>query len=188
MDIFTLNKVKMQTMPHTSPLDYRLRFIDQPIVCLTLQMLQKMFSKGKEMTTQGNFNGAIVAFRNCLQCVPLLAVSSDQAVAEVRALVTKLVEYITAMRVEIERKNLLTSGSQDKVRMTELSCYMTLCGMDKAHKFLVYKNALQCNYKAENFITAAHFARLILDLEPTGLFANKPDVIPQNKKYFAAFQ
>lgn len=175
-------------MPHTSPLDYRLRFIDQPIVCLTLQMLQKMFSKGKEMTTQGNFNGAIVAFRNCLQCVPLLAVSSDQAVAEVKALVAKLVEYITAMRVEIERKNLLTSGSQDKVRMTELSCYMTLCGMDKAHKFLVYKNALQCNYKVENFITAAHFARLILDLEPTGLFANKPDVIPQNKKYYAAFQ
>lgn len=72
--------------------------------------------------------------------------------------------------------------------MAELSCYMTLCGMDKAHKYLVYKNALQNNYKIQNYITAAHFARLILDLEPTGLFANKPDVITQNKKYYAAFQ
>ena len=65
---------------------------------------------------------------------------------------------------------------------------MTLCGMDKAHKFLVYKNALQNNYKIQNFITAAHFARLILDLEPTGLFANKPDVITQNQKYYQHFQ
>ena len=81
------------------------------------------------------------------------------------------------MRVEIERKQLLSSNSPETIRMAELSCYMTLCGMDKVHKFLVYKNALQNNYKIQNFITAAHFARLILDLEPTGLFANKPDVI-----------
>ena len=95
-----------------------------------------------------------------------------------------LVEYITAMRIEIERQRLMSSGSADPIRTAELSCYMTLCGMDKAHKFLVYKNALQNNYKIQNFITAAHFARLILDLEPTGLFANKPDVITQNKKYY----
>jgi coatomer protein complex subunit alpha (xenin) len=177
VDVYTLSKVKMQTMPHTSPLDYRLRFIDQPIVCLTLQMLQKMFTKGKEMTTQGDFVGAILAFRNCLQSIPLLAVTSDQALADVKKLTALLVEYITAMRVEIERKRLLTEKSDDTVRMAELSCYMTLCGMDKAHKFLVYKNALQNNYKIQNFITAAHFARAILDLEPTGLFANKPDVI-----------
>ena len=188
VDVYTLSKVKMQTMPHTSPLDYRLRFIDQPIVCLTLQMLQKMFTRGKEMTTQGDFVGAILAFRNCLQSIPLLAVTSDQALADVKKLTALLVEYITAMRVEIERKRLLTEKSDDTVRMAELSCYMTLCGMDKAHKFLVYKNALQNNYKIQNFITAAHFARLILDLEPTGLFANKPDVITQNKKYYAAFQ
>jgi len=36
VDVYTLNKVKMQTMPHTNPMDYRMRFIDQPIVCLTL--------------------------------------------------------------------------------------------------------------------------------------------------------
>lgn len=147
VDVYTLSKVKMQTMPHTSPLDYRLRFIDQPIVCLTLQMLQKMFTKGKEMTTQGDFVGAILAFRNCLQSIPLLAVTSDQALADVKKLTALLVEYITAMRVEIERKRLLTEKSDDTVRMAELSCYMTLCGMDKAHKFLVYKNALQNNYK-----------------------------------------
>ena len=64
---------------------------------------------------------------------------------------------------------------------------MTLCAMDNVHKFLAYRNALQCNYKVQNFITAAHFARLVLDLEPTGIFSNKPEVIPQHKKYFQAF-
>jgi len=53
--------------------------------------------------------------------------------------------------------------------MTELSCYMALCGMDTAHKFLAYKNAMNNNYKMQNFITAAHFAKMILDLEPTGV-------------------
>jgi len=101
-----------------------------------------MFSKGKEMTTQGDFVGAIVAFRNCLQTVPLLAVTSDLSLKDVKTLTAMLVEYITAMRVEIERKRLVSSGSQDTIRMAELSCYMTVCGMDKAHKFLVYKNAL----------------------------------------------
>lgn len=46
---------------------------------------------------------------------------------------------------------------------------MALCGMEPGHKFLAYKTAMNNNYKANNFITAAHFARLILELEPTGV-------------------
>ena len=46
---------------------------------------------------------------------------------------------------------------------------MTLCGMEVAHKFLAYKNAMNATYKLENHITAAHFARQVLDLEPTGV-------------------
>mmetsp|Transcript_33362 Transcript_33362/g.51157 ORF Transcript_33362/g.51157 Transcript_33362/m.51157 type:complete len:191 (-) Transcript_33362:46-618(-) len=106
----------------------------------------------------------------------------------VNALIKRLVEYITAMRIELERKKMLSANPVDTARVTELSCYMTLCGMDNAHKFLVFRNAMNANYKANNFITAAHFARLVLDLEPSGIFANKPEVVAQHKKYFQAFQ
>jgi len=99
-------------------------------------------------------------------------------------LIKRLVEYVTAMRIELERKQILASNPNEVVRITELSCYMTLCGMDNAHKFLVFRNAMNANYKAKNFITAAHFARMVLDLEPTGIFENKPDVVAQHKKYF----
>jgi hypothetical protein len=50
---------------------------------------------------------------------------------------------------------------------------MTLCAMDLGHKFLAYKNAMNLNYKMNNFITAASFARLILELEPTGVRISK---------------
>lgn len=143
-----------------------------------------MFSKGIELTTKGDFNGAIGAFRSCLQTVPLMTISSEQAQNDVNAIIKRLVEYITAMRIELERKKLVAAGSADTVKITELSCYMTLCGMDNAHKFLAFKNAMNTNYKIQNFITAAHFARLVLDLESTGIFASKPEVITQHRKYF----
>ena len=73
----------------------------------------------------------------------MLAVSSEESNEDVRLLTKRLVEYITAMRIELERKKLVAAKAADSsVRVTELSCYMTLCGMDNAHKFLAYKNAL----------------------------------------------
>ena len=51
------------------------------------------------------------------------------------------------MRIELERKRLLAEDPENIIRITELSCYMTLCGLDNAHKFLVYRNAMQSNYK-----------------------------------------
>jgi len=66
---------------------------------------------------------------------------------ELNELVRKISEYITAMRIELERKKLVSAGSTDNVRMTELSCYMTLCAMDLAHKFLAFKNSMNSNYK-----------------------------------------
>jgi coatomer protein complex subunit alpha (xenin) len=56
-----------------------MRFLDQPLISITLATLQKMFSNGIEMTTKGEFNTAILAFRQCLQSVPLLAISSEEA-------------------------------------------------------------------------------------------------------------
>lgn len=79
-----------------------------------------------------------------------------------------MVEYITAMRVEIERKKLVATNT-DPVRVAELACLMTLCNMENAHKFLAFKNAFTLLYKMGNFITAAHFARQIVSLEPHGV-------------------
>lgn len=87
---------------------------------------------------------------------------------QIHVTIKKLVEYITAMRIEIERKKLV-AANQEPTRIAELACLMTLCNMETAHKFLAYKSAFTLLYKMNNFITAAHFARLIVALEPQGV-------------------
>jgi len=62
-------------------------------------------------------------------------------------------------------------------RTNELGCFMTLCGVEIMHKFLAYKSAFALCYKLNNFITAAHFARLVVDLEPSGIFESKPEML-----------
>lgn len=52
-----------------------------------------------------------------------------------------------------------------------------MCGMEPGHKFLASKIAMNTCFKIENNVTAAHFARAIIDLEPTGIFASKPDTV-----------
>lgn len=72
------------------------------------------------------------------------------------------------MRLEIERQE-LRKQEGDAVRQLELACIFTLCGIKPEHKFLAFKSAFTLNYKASNFITASHFARQVIDLEPTGV-------------------
>jgi coatomer protein complex subunit alpha (xenin) len=72
------------------------------------------------------------------------------------------------MRIEIERKKLVQVNG-DAVRVAELACYMTMCNMESAHKFLAYKSAFTLLYKMGNYITAAHFARQIVELEQHGV-------------------
>ena len=47
--------------------------------------------------------------------------------------------------------------------------------MKTEHKFLAYKSAFTLNYKANNFITASHFARQVIDLESSGVSTYIPD-------------
>ena len=111
VDVYTLSKLKLQTMPHTSPLNYQLRFRDQPFLAINLQTLQKVFKTGIENTTKGDFSGALSAFRQCLQFVPVIVINSEQSMSAVKSLIKRLVEYITAMRIELERKRLVAAGS-----------------------------------------------------------------------------
>lgn len=101
--------------------------------------------------------------------------------------IKKLVEYITATRIEIERRK-LAAANQDQTRISELACYMTLCSLEHAHKFLALKSAFTVLYKNGNFITAAHFARQIVSMEQYGIFDSKPEIVQQYKKYFQACQ
>ena len=139
-----------------------------PLLPVSIQSLEDKMAKGIDLTTKGDFVGSLAVFRSLIQSTPLMAVFSQQEVHKVKALIRQAVEYVTAMRLELERQELRKSDG-DVVRQLELACIFTLCGMKTEHKFLAYKSAFTLNYKASNFITASHFARQVIDLESSGV-------------------
>lgn len=67
VDVYTLGKVKLQTLPHTAPLDFHLRTKSAfPLVAVTLPVLQSKYTTGIELTTKGEFSQALDVFRQCL--------------------------------------------------------------------------------------------------------------------------
>jgi len=120
--------------------------------------------------------------------VPLAALTSSEQQETLKNQIRKATEYITGIRCEIERRKLTAEDAQgNKVRIVELACYFSLCELETAHKFLTLKNAMNACYKIENFQTAAHFARVIIDMESTGIFGGKPEMLNQFKRYYDAF-
>ena len=67
-------------------------------------------------------------------------------------------EYITAVR--LKSANAMENG----VRQIELAAYLTHCNLQPAHLALTLNLAMSQAYKGGNFITAAAFARRILEL------------------------
>lgn len=62
------------------------------------------------MTTKGEFSESLKVFREALRSVSMTALSSQQEVNKLQITIKKLVEYITAMRLEIERKKLVAAN------------------------------------------------------------------------------
>ena len=109
VDVFTLTRTKLQTMPHIPPLDYQLRSNQHlPQMGLNLRTLTSKYSKAVDLTTKGEFSQALDAYRQCLHCVPLTIVTSHKEQKELTEMVRKVAEYVTAMRIELERKRLLS--------------------------------------------------------------------------------
>lgn len=84
VDVYTLNKTKIQTLPHISPMDYALRGPNSiPYISVNLQTLNAKYTQGIELTTKGDFTSALEAFRQCLQGVPLVVVRTQRESKEI---------------------------------------------------------------------------------------------------------
>jgi len=110
---------------------------------------------------KGNFSQAKESFISILLSIPLIVVDTRSAVNEVKELVEISREYITAIR--LKNANAETEG----VRQLELSALFTHCKLQPVHLMLALNLAMSQAYKLGNFITAAGFARRILELPDT---------------------
>jgi coatomer protein complex subunit alpha (xenin) len=93
-------------------------------------------------------------------------------------LVATCKEYVLAMMLEVQRKNL---PADQVARNLELVAYFTTCKLAPAHMTLILRVAMLTHFKAQNYITSAYFARRLLT------FGSKvqPDLAKQAKQVLA---
>ena len=134
---------------------------------MSLASLEAACTRGVELTTKGDFVDALEAFRCCLRSVCLVSLRDATEEGSVKLLMARVVEYATFLRIQLELKKL--EGSSDLVRIGELACHVTLCQVNDVHRYLALKQTQAKLFKMGNFMTAGHFARQILALEPAGV-------------------
>lgn len=108
----------------------------------------------------GKFNDAKAAFTAVLIDIPLVVTENKSEANEIKEMLEICREYITAIRI----KGAISDFASDPIRCTELSAYFTHCNLQPAHLLLALRSAMGTAFKFKNFISAAGFARRLLEL------------------------
>ncbi|XP_021889806.1 coatomer subunit alpha-1 isoform X2 [Carica papaya] len=134
-----------------------------PALVFNFSRLEEKLKAGYTATKLGKFNDALRLFLSILHIIPLVVVESRREVDEVKELIIIVKEYVLGLQMELKRREL----KDDPVRQQELAAYFTHCNLQLPHLRLALLNAMTICYKAKNFATAAHFARRLLETNPT---------------------
>lgn len=139
-----------------------------PIIPRDLEYLASSdLQRGYDAMRGNKLEDGLVIFRRILQTIFVNAVTSEAEVEEAKKLITSASEYVTAMLVELSRRQL---GSQDEVnanpallkRSLELSAYFTIPKIEVPHRQLALFNAMNLANRSKNYSSALSFANRIL--------------------------
>mmetsp|Transcript_56439 Transcript_56439/g.121103 ORF Transcript_56439/g.121103 Transcript_56439/m.121103 type:complete len:1219 (-) Transcript_56439:381-4037(-) len=142
--------------------------------------LMEGLKEGNKLTTAGKFQEALTSFRKVVQSLPLAVANSQEEDQQLTEFIDICREYITAMRCQIAQR---ASATSDAKRSIELAAYMTLCKLQPTHTVLTLRGAMSAAFKAQNFITAASFARRIVSGNAAA--ARQPELVAQARKLLA---
>lgn len=125
--------------------------------------MEEKLRTGYKLTTAGKLSEALRTFTNILHTIPLIVVDTRREVDEVKELIIIVKEYVVGLKMELKRREI----KGDPVRQQELAAYFTHCNLQLPHARLALLTAMTNCYKAGNMITAANFARRLLETNPT---------------------
>lgn len=131
-----------------------------PRTSLKMKKLVAGIRSGYRFFQGGKFNDAKAAFASVLIDIPLVVTDDRSEAHEVKEMLMICREYITAIRI----KGAISENAKDPARCTELSAYFTHCNLQPAHLLLALRSAMGTAFKFKNFISAASFARRLLEL------------------------
>mmetsp|Transcript_119841 Transcript_119841/g.189744 ORF Transcript_119841/g.189744 Transcript_119841/m.189744 type:complete len:1240 (+) Transcript_119841:60-3779(+) len=141
-----------------------------PFILFQVQNILDQVKEAHKFTSEGKFKESLTIFRNALQCIPLSVANDSKEEQQLMEMIEVCRDYTTGMRIELTRKALDPTAIQ---RNIELAAYFTCCKLQGSHSFLALQGAMATAFKGQNFVTAASFARRLLQ----GNFGNmrKPE-------------
>jgi coatomer protein complex subunit alpha (xenin) len=119
--------------------------------------LQKGFAAMKA----NNLEEGVKIFRGVLHNLILATVQNKSEIEEAKRIIRTATEYIIAMSIELERRDIATDESQAK-RNLELSAYFTKPILELPHRQIALMSAMKLAYTKKNHVLAAHFASRVL--------------------------
>eukprot|EP00928_Gymnodinium_smaydae_P028308 TRINITY_DN2160_c0_g3_i1.p1 TRINITY_DN2160_c0_g3~~TRINITY_DN2160_c0_g3_i1.p1 ORF type:complete len:1244 (-),score=301.09 TRINITY_DN2160_c0_g3_i1:224-3895(-) len=147
-----------------------------PVILFSWASILERVKEGHRLVYAGNFAGALDLFRSVLQSIPLGVAKDAQEEQRYTEMIGICREYINAMRVEVTRKGL--DPATQMARILELAAYLTCHKLQAGHNLLTLRVAMSNAFKAGNFVTAASFAKRLVQ----GNFENSAQVVDQARK------
>jgi coatomer protein complex subunit alpha (xenin) len=142
-----------------------------PRLSLALPALVERLKQGYGFVTSGKFAEALDTFVHIAHAITLTVVKDRQQVSEIKELIGICREYISAMRLEMERKKMTEAPKQ-----IALAAYFTHCNLQATHTMLSLRSAMTTAYKLKLPKAAAGFARRLIELNP------RPEISTQARK------
>lgn len=130
-----------------------------PNLAYKLSQIVEPLKSAYKNVTEGKFGAALKEFISVLQTLPLVIVDKKAEIAEVQELLGICREYITALRLELQRKD-----EADVVKQAALAAYFTQCKLQTTHIILGLKSAIKCAYTIKNYVLTAGFCRRLLEI------------------------
>jgi coatomer protein complex subunit alpha (xenin) len=129
-----------------------------PRPTFTISQCVDLLKQGYKNVTEGSFAPAQASFLEILQTLPLISVEKKVQVSEVKELRGICADYITGLRLELERRQVT-----DPVRAASLACYFTQCKLQPVHTLLALRVAIKCAYAAKCFNVTGNLCRRTLE-------------------------
>jgi len=131
-----------------------------PMIMYTSKVVIDKVKEGQKLTTQGKFGEALTMFRSALQAIPLSVATDAQEEKNLTEMIEWCREYVNFTRMEVARKQL---AATDVARNIEMAAYLTCCKVQsKTHQCLALQLAMFTSFKNSNFVTAASFAKRLV--------------------------
>lgn len=197
MEIYAGSKTYLSASTGLPPLvNYVRRTVDEadgrkvfPMISRDLETIAANdLQEGYTAMRTNRLPDGVTIFKNILHSLLVNVVGSQSQVEEAKNIITKSVEYILAMSIEIARRELAGADNavQTLQRQLELNAYFTIPKLEVAHRQLALTAAMKQAFSKKQFSSSLSFAnRIIANGGAAKLVENVSDFDASPPKYQA---